>query len=244
MSAQKRIEQSIAAQKAMAVVSMEDRNVTTEAGFPALVIQVAGGRGYLLAKRIQDIVLSALALLVLSPVLAVIALLIVLDDPSAGPFFSQIRYGKDGRLFRFYKFRTMCADAETQQEVLQKYNEMQGPTFKIKEDPRITRFGKILRRTSLDELPQLINVLKGEMSLVGPRPPLPNEVAEYTPYQRQRLLVQPGLTCFWQVHPDRYNLPFGKWVELDLQYIQERSFWWDWKIIFLTVRCILRGEGE
>ena len=223
---------------------MRDRNMTTEADFPSPVVQAAGGRIYLLVKRIQDIVLSALALLVLSPVLAVIALLIVLDDPSAGPFFSQTRCGKDGRLFRFYKFRTMCADAETQQETLRKYNEMRGPTFKIKDDPRITRFGKLLRRASLDELPQLINVLKGEMSLVGPRPPLPDEVAQYTPYQRQRLLVKPGLTCFWQVHANRYDLSFEKWAELDLQYIQKRNFWLDWKIIFLTIKAVMSGNGE
>lgn len=223
---------------------MRDRNVTTEAGFPTPAVQAAGGRVYLLVKRIQDIILSALALLVLSPVLAVIALLIVLDDPSAGPFFSQIRCGKDGRHFRFYKFRTMCADAEAQQEMLQKYNEMRGPTFKIREDPRITRFGKFLRRMSLDELPQLVNVLKGDMSLVGPRPPLPSEVAQYTPYQRQRLLVTPGLTCLWQIHLARYSLSFDEWVELDLQYIQKRSFWMDWKIIFLTVKAVMSKNGE
>ena len=223
---------------------MRDRNVATETDFSTPVVQAAGGRVYLLVKRIQDIILAALALLVLSPALAVIALLIVLDDPSAGPLFSQIRCGKDGRRFRFYKFRTMCANAEAQQEILQKYNEMRGPTFKIKDDPRITRLGKFLRRMSLDELPQLVNVLKGDMSLVGPRPPLPSEVSQYTPYQRQRLLVTPGLTCLWQIHTDRYNLSFDEWVELDLQYIQKRSFWMDWKIIFLTVKAVMSRNGE
>lgn len=209
-----------------------------------MVAEAAGGQVYLLVKRIQDIVLSALALLILSPVLAVIALLIVLDDPSAGPFFSQVRCGKDGRRFRFYKFRTMCSDAETQQEALQAYNEMQGPAFKIKGDPRITRLGKFLRRMSLDELPQLVNVLRGDMSLVGPRPPLPGEVARYTPYQRQRLLATPGLTCFWQVHPQRYQLTMDEWVALDIKYIQERSWLLDWKLMLLTLRCVLRGNGE
>lgn len=218
--------------------------MTTEAAVSQPVVQAAGGWGYLLVKRIQDVVLSALALLVLSPVLAVIALLIVLDDPGAGPIFSQTRCGKDGRLFRFYKFRTMCADAEARREALQKYNEMQGPMFKIKADPRITRLGKFLRRMSLDELPQLVNVLKGEMSLVGPRPPLPNEVAQYTTYQRQRLLATPGLTCFWQVHPQRYQLTMDEWVALDVKYIQERSWRLDWKLILATVTCVLRGNGE
>lgn len=218
--------------------------MTTEAAVSQPVVQAAGGRGYLLIKRIQDVVLSALALLILSSVLAVIALLIVLDDPGAGPIFSQIRCGKDGRLFRFYKFRTMCADAEAQQEALKKYNEMQGPMFKIKADPRITRFGKFLRRMSLDELPQLVNVLRGEMSLVGPRPPLPNEVAQYSPYQRQRLLATPGLTCFWQVHPQRYQLTMDEWVALDVKYIQERSWLLDWKLVLVTVTCVLRGNGE
>lgn len=228
----------------MAIADMRDKNVTTEAGIPQLVVQAAGGRVYLLVKRIQDIILSALALLTLWPVLAVIALLIVLDDPGAGPLFSQIRCGKDGRRFRFYKFRTMCADAETQQEALQKYNEMQGPVFKIKADPRITRLGKFLRRMSLDELPQLVNVLKGDMSLVGPRPPLPSEVAQYTPYQRQRLLATPGLTCFWQVHPHRYQLSMDEWAALDVKYIQERSWRLDWKLMLVTTKCVLRGNGQ
>lgn len=205
---------------------------------------VLGKRVYLLAKRLQDIALSALALVVLSPLLLLISLIIVLDDPHAGPIFSQIRCGKAGREFQFYKFRTMYADAEQRQEELFQYNEMEGPVFKIKKDPRITRVGGVLRRTSLDELPQLLNVLRGDMSLVGPRPPLPHEVEQYTAEQRLRMMVTPGLTCFWQIHPERYTLSFDRWVELDVQYIREQSWLLDWKIIVWTVRAMAQGNGE
>lgn len=155
--------------------------------------------------------------------------------------FSQERVGKDGRLFRMHKFRSMCVDAEAQLKELMRFNEMNGPAFKIKNDPRITRVGAILRKTSLDELPQLVNVLKGDMSLVGPRPPLPREVAQYTQYERQRLAVRPGLTCYWQVHPDRYALSMQEWVELDLRYIRERSWLLDWVLVFRAAAAVVRG---
>ena len=122
-------------------------------------------------------------------------------------------------------------------------NEMDGPVFKIKDDPRITRVGKFLRKTGLDELPQLINILRGEMSIVGPRPPLPREVAQYTPYQKQRLYVTPGLTCYWQVQPNRNEMSFDEWIELDLKYINDRNFWLDWKLIFQTIWTILEMYG-
>lgn len=204
----------------------------------------SGRRAYLAVKRAQDVVLSLAALIVLSPLLLVISLVIWIDDPCAGPIFVQTRCGKDGRAFRFYKFRSMHADAEKRLEDLLEHNEMQGPVFKIKDDPRITRVGRFLRKTSLDELPQLVNVLKGDMSIVGPRPPLPREWEQYTPYQRQRLAVMPGLTCFWQVWPRRNSLSFDEWVELDLRYIRERSFLLDWKLIFRTVMVMVRGEGQ
>ena len=200
-------------------------------------------RIYLHIKRIQDIVLSALALVILSPLMLLIALAVVIDDPRGGPIFSQIRCGRNGELFRLYKFRTMCVDAEQRLSELLPYNEMAGPVFKIQNDPRITRRGRFLRSTGLDELPQLINILRGNMSIVGPRPPLPREVAEYTPYQRQRLTVTPGLTCFWQVSPRRNSLSFDDWVELDLRYIREQSWLLDWKLTFQTVRAVLRREG-
>lgn len=201
-------------------------------------------RIYLTVKRIQDVALSLFALIVLSPLLLLIAAVIWIDDPHASPIFAQVRCGKDGRKFKFYKFRSMCANAEERLTELLKYNEMQGPAFKIKNDPRITRVGAFLRKTSLDELPQLVNILKGDMSIVGPRPSLPREVQQYTPYQRQRLSVMPGLTCYWQVQPHRNTLSFDEWVELDVRYIKERNYLLDWKLIFLTVKVMACGEGE
>lgn len=200
-------------------------------------------RLYWVAKRAQDVVFSALALVVLSPLMALIAILVVLDDPKGGPIFSQPRCGRDGKVFQFYKFRSMCVDAEAKLSELLKENEMEGPAFKMKDDPRITRVGRFLRKTSLDELPQLVNVLRGEMTIVGPRPPVPREYALYNDYQKQRLYVTPGLTCYWQVQPHRNDLSFDEWVELDLQYIQDRSFLLDWKLIFKTVKVMITGQG-
>lgn len=201
-------------------------------------------RIYLRVKRFQDVVLSALALVVLSPILLLIALAVVIDDPKGGPVFSQVRCGQNGEAFRLYKFRSMCVEAEERLSALLPYNEMDGPAFKIRDDPRITRVGRFLRSTGLDELPQLINILRGDMSIVGPRPPLFREVQKYTPYQRQRLAATPGLTCFWQVCPDRNSLSFDAWVEMDLRYIQEQSWLLDWKLIFQTGRAVLRREGQ
>lgn len=202
-----------------------------------------GSRVYLKVKRLQDILLSLLALTVLSPVLLLVGLAVVADDRRGSPIFSQIRCGRGGKEFRLYKFRTMCADAEERLEELLARNEMSGPVFKIRDDPRITRLGGFLRSTGLDELPQLVNILKGDMSIVGPRPPLPREVEKYTAYQRKRLEVTPGLTCFWQVHPARNSLDFDSWVELDLRYIRERNWLLDWKLIFLTIRAVVGREG-
>ena len=195
-------------------------------------------------RRTQDIVLSVLALAILWPLMLLVAVLIVIDSPGAGPIFSQTRVGRDGKTFKFYKFRSMCPDAEVKLEQLLKFNEMDGPAFKMKDDPRITRIGRIIRRTSIDELPQLWNVLRGEMSIVGPRPALPREVEQYDDYARQRLLVTPGLTCYWQIQPYRNRLSFEEWVDLDVKYIQERSFLTDWKIIFATFGAVLGMNGE
>lgn len=201
-------------------------------------------RLYLRVKRVQDVILSALALVALSPILLLIALAVIIDDPKGGPVFSQVRCGQNGEAFRLYKFRSMCVGAEERLSALLPYNEMDGPVFKIRDDPRITRVGRFLRSTGLDELPQLINILRGDMSIVGPRPPLFREVQEYTPYQRQRLAATPGLTCFWQVSPDRNSLSFDAWVELDLRYIRDQSWLLDWKLIFQTGRAVLRREGQ
>lgn len=201
-------------------------------------------RCYWVLRRAQDIVFSLLALILLAPLALLISLAIVLDSPGDGAIFRQRRVGRDGKLFWLYKFRTMCPDAEEQLNELLSQNQMDGPVFKIKGDPRITRVGRFLRKTSLDELPQLLNVLRGDMSIVGSRPALPREVELYSDYQRQRLYVTPGLSCYWQIAPHRNEMSFDEWVALDLKYIQERSFWVDWKIIFLTVRAMLMKYGE
>ena len=201
-------------------------------------------RRYWVLRRAQDIVFSLLALILLAPLALLISLAIVLDSPGDGAIFRQRRVGRDGKLFWLYKFRIMCPDAEEQLNELLSQNQMDGPVFKIKGDPRITRVGRFLRKTSLDELPQLLNVLQGDMSIVGPRPALPREVELYSDYQRQRLYVTPGLSCYWQIAPHRNEMSFDEWVALDMKYIQERSFWVDWKIIFLTVRAMLMKYGE
>lgn len=200
-------------------------------------------REYWKKRRIQDIFLAVLGLIVLWPLMLLVALLIVLESPGASPIFTQIRIGRDGVPFTFYKFRSMRPNAEAELNNLLERNEMDGPVFKIKDDPRITKVGRFIRRTSIDELPQLWNVLKGEMSIVGPRPALPREVELYDEYAKQRLYITPGLTCFWQVQPNRNSLSFDEWLELDIKYIRERSFWVDWIIIFKTFVAVLGMNG-
>lgn len=206
--------------------------------------ELVSHRRYWTLRRGQDIFFSSLALVVLSPILLLIALVIYIDDPKGSPIFSQIRCGRDGKTFKLYKFRSMCVDAEDRLSELLTENEMDGPAFKIKDDPRITRVGRFIRKTSLDELPQLWNILKGDMSIVGPRPALPREIKLYNDYQRQRMYVTPGLTCYWQIQPNRNDISFDDWMALDIKYIQERSFWVDWKIIFMTAKAVLCGMGE
>ncbi len=192
-------------------------------------------------QRAFDVVFCTLALLVLWPVFAVIALLIRLDSP--GPvLFKQSRVGKDGKEFWFYKFRSMVSDAEAKRHLLEMQNERSGPVFKMKNDPRITRVGRVLRKFSLDELPQLINVLKGDMSLVGPRPALPKETDKYTARQRQRLICLPGVTGLWQVS-GRASLSFERSIELDLYYIEQQSIALYFRILLLTIPAVLRAEG-
>lgn len=199
---------------------------------------------YRTAKRALDIALSALALAVLWPFLLALCFLIVLDSPGAGPIFVQTRVGRYGKPFRMYKFRTMVPRAEALRPALLPRNEMDGPVFKLKNDPRITRLGKFLRRSGIDELPQLVNVLRGEMSLVGPRPGLPEEAARYDAFSAQRLTVLPGITCYWQVQPDRNNLSFQEWMELDSRYIREQSLLTDAKILLATVNAFWRMDGQ
>jgi exopolysaccharide biosynthesis polyprenyl glycosylphosphotransferase len=198
-------------------------------------------RAYLITKRAIDIALSSLMLVLLSPIYLLVILLIKLD--SEGPvFIRQQRVGRDGVTFQMLKFRSMCAQAELMRSQLQHLNEMSGPVFKVKKDPRVTRLGKYLRKYSVDELPQLVNVLRGEMSLVGPRPPLPREVELYEPWQLHRLDVEPGLTCLWQVN-GRNHCDFDAWVRLDLEYIERRSLWLDLKILAKTIPAVVSGKG-
>lgn len=201
-------------------------------------------KGYWFIRRTQDIIISSLGLLLLWLPMLIVALIIVIDSPGASPIFVQNRVGRDGKLFKFYKFRSMCPNAEEKLAEILDQNEMEGPAFKMKDDPRITRVGKFIRKTSIDELPQLINVLLGQMSIVGPRPALPREVEQYDEYAKQRLLVTPGLTCIWQVQPHRNELSFDEWLELDIQYIRQSSFKEDWKIILKTFGAVLGMNGE
>ena len=195
----------------------------------------------LMVKRLIDVIASSIFLLFISPLFAIASVLI--KATSKGPiFFRQQRVGYNGRLFNCLKFRTMIENAEALQTDLMALNEMDGPVFKIKNDPRITKVGRFLRKTSFDELPQLINVLMGDMSLVGPRPPVPGEVTQYDLTTRRRLSMRPGITCIWQVS-GRNAIPFEKWMELDRQYIDQWSLWLDFKIIAKTIPAVLRGSG-
>ncbi len=196
---------------------------------------------YRFIKRCGDILVASLGLVLLSPLFLV--LIILVRSTSSGPaFFVQTRLKVGGRPFRLIKFRSMYTDAEARKASLSHLNETAGPTFKLKDDPRITPLGNILRRTSLDEMPQLWNVLIGDMSLVGPRPPLPTEVAEYKPDQLVRLSVQPGLTCLWQIS-GRSDVDFTEWVKLDTVYITTMSIWTDIKILIYTVPAVLSARG-
>ena len=193
-------------------------------------------------KRIMDIILSVIALLLGSPIFLITALLVKITSP--GPIiFSQVRVGKYGRHFKFYKFRSMYIDAEARKAELLKHNESgDGVIFKMKHDPRITPIGRFIRKFSVDELPQLFNVILGDMSLVGPRPPLPSEVRTYSLEERKRLNITPGITCLWQVS-GRSELPFSKQIALDKEYIASRSAWKDFLILLKTIPAILTGKG-
>ncbi len=197
---------------------------------------------YAAAKRLLDVTAAGAGLLVLVPLFLLTALAVRLDSP--GPaFFSQTRVGKNGRQFRCWKFRSMYVDAEARKAELAEENEMEGGVlFKMRRDPRVTRIGRLLRKASIDELPQLWNVFTGDMSLVGPRPPVPEEVEQYTSYQRQRLAVKPGLTCFWQVS-GRSDLSFEEQVRLDIHYARVRSLQVDLGLLLRTVPAVLLARG-
>ena len=196
---------------------------------------------YEAAKRVMDIILSFIGLVLLSPILLLVSLFIKID--SKGPiFFKQKRIGINGTEFEMFKFRSMVVNAEELKAKLAEKNEMSGPMFKIADDPRITKVGRFIRKTSIDELPQLWNVIKGDMSLVGPRPSLPKEVAQFEPWMRKRFEVKPGLTCFWQVG-GRNNIDFEDWMKLDIKYVKERSLLLDAKLIFKTFFVLFGDEN-
>ncbi len=198
---------------------------------------------YKVIKRSFDLICSLAGLVVLALPLLLVMLVIVIDSPEASPIFVQDRVGKNGKIFKFYKFRSMVPNADKMLDSLLDQNEMEGPAFKISDDPRITRVGRFIRKTSIDELPQLVNILKGDMSFVGPRPPLPREVEQYDEHHCTRLAVTPGLTCYWQVQPKRNSLSFEEWFELDLKYIEDRSVKTDIIILLKTVRAVCGLEG-
>ena len=198
---------------------------------------------YSFFKRVFDLLVSFICLILLLLPFMVIALMILIDDGSASPIFVQKRVGKNGKNFKMYKFRTMCANAEDKLVELQQLNESDGPVFKIKDDPRITKIGRLLRASNVDELPQLFNIFLDQMSFVGPRPALPREVDEYRESDKLRLLVKPGLTCYWQATKNRNAVPFDEWMALDRKYIMERSVWVDIKLIFKTFLFLFKKSG-
>ena len=195
---------------------------------------------YKAIKRAADIVLSGAALVALSPVMAAAAIAIIIED-GRPVIYAAPREGNDGRPFRMYKFRSMYRDAESKLQELLAQKEQTGPAFKIKDDPRITKVGEFIRKTSIDELPQLVNIIAGDMSIVGPR--AIQKTQEYTPHEAQRMVVQPGLSCYWQIS-GRSNVSWEDWVELDLDYIQDMSVWTDVKLIAKTYGVVLRGTGS
>lgn len=241
MCAQQGVRTTIAAD--LFSVGMLQSQISYFGGMPLIHFQTPPGDAWQLSvKRWVDIVLSGLLLIILAPVFMVIALGIKLTSP--GPvFFVQRRVGLNGRLFSLYKFRSMVCDAERQLKELKRYNEMAGPVFKMKRDPRVTPFGRFLRRYSLDELPQLWNVFIGHMSLVGPRPPVPGEVSLYERSDRRRLSMRPGLTCIWQVSGRNEIVDFESWVKMDLDYIDNWSLGRDFILLFKTIPAVLAGTG-
>ncbi len=207
----------------------------------AEAVKVNHSLGYRVFKRVFDIILSLIALVVLSPVFLITAIAIMLEDGSP-VFFSQDRSGLNGTSFRMYKFRSMVKNAPELHKELLAHNELDGPAFKMKDDPRITKIGRFIRKTSIDELPQLINIIKGDMSIVGPRPLPVYETEQCNDYQKQRLLVKPGLTCYWQVM-GRNDIEFDEWIELDLKYIKKAGILTDIGLIIMTFGAVFTGRG-
>jgi exopolysaccharide biosynthesis polyprenyl glycosylphosphotransferase len=207
----------------------------------AIPFEVNKAPMYDFLKRLFDIVVGSIIAILLLPILPLVALMIKLDSP--GPvFFMQERVGENGRIFKFFKFRSMVSRAEEGRNLLNGANEQDGPVFKIRSDPRITSVGRFLRRSSMDEIPQVLNVLKGDMSIVGPRPPLPEEVANYQPWHMNRLAVKPGITCLWQIS-GRSHIGFNEWMRLDMEYLKTRSFKTDLLIFLKTIPAVIERKG-
>ena len=198
---------------------------------------------YSFIKRTFDIIFSFVFLFVLFIPFLIIALIIFIDDPKGSPFYVSERIGRRGKPFKMFKFRSMIIGAEDMLDSMMKDNEKDGPAFKMHDDPRVTKIGHFIRKTSIDELPQLLNVLLGDMSVVGPRPPIMKEVVQYSREDLKRLLVKPGLTCIWQTRKKRDDVPFREWVAMDVEYIQKRSVWMDLKLIFKTAFVMISKEG-
>ena len=198
---------------------------------------------YSFIKRTFDIIFSFVFLIVLFIPFLIIALIIFIDDPKGSPFYVSERIGRRGKPFKRFKFRSMIIGAEDMLDSMMKDNEKDGPAFKMHDDPRVTKIGHFIRKTSIDELPQLLNVLLGDMSVVGPRPPIMKEVVQYSREDLKRLLVKPGLTCIWQTRKKRDDVPFREWVAMDVEYIQKRSVFMDLKLIFKTVLVMFSKEG-
>lgn len=197
--------------------------------------------GYVAAKRIFDLIVGLFILVLLVPVVPLIALIIRLD--SSGPvFYRQDRIGEGGRPFKFYKFRSMYVESDLRQKELERHNEQEGPVFKMRLDPRVTSVGRFLRRSSMDEVPQVLNVLRGDMSIVGPRPPLPTEVSRYLPGHHRRLDVKPGITCLWQIS-GRSQIGFDEWMRLDMEYLRTRSLRTDFLIFVKTIPAVMARRG-
>ena len=198
---------------------------------------------YSFIKRTFDIIFSFVFLIVLFIPFLIIALIIYIDDPKGSPFYVSERIGRRGKPFKMFKFRSMIIGAEDMLDSMMKDNEKDGPAFKMHDDPRVTKIGHFIRKTSIDELPQLLNVLLGDMSVVGRRPPIMKEVVQYSREDLKRLLVKPGLTCIWQTRKKRDDVPFREWVAMDVEYIQKRSVWMDLKLIFKTAFVMISKEG-
>jgi len=229
MKAQRELERPI-------VTSSEPVNEGASADFVVRETAV-----YRVFKRAFDLMVAAAALILLVPIIPLIAVMIKLDTP--GPvFYRQQRVGRRGRVFDFYKFRSMFADADERKKEVEALNEQDGPVFKVRSDPRVTDVGRFLRRSSLDEIPQIFNVVRGEMSIVGPRPPLPSEVLRYQPWHRRRLEVTPGITCLWQIS-GRSHLSFNEWMRLDMEYIRQRSLRTDMLILLKTIPAVIARKG-